>query len=432
LLTQAEPRPKRAALVELVRLDTSAKRFDAAQETIERIATLDEFPYGVGTQLMLVLPPDQEMVRRRLFSEAMASYANHEHKGFTIGGDDFAGMIVRFWRHLPPDSVMNGIDSILKEAKEKDSASISLMNNDGKRAAFTSFYDYRLFELLPVIKELDNSKAEKLLADNAAAKAMLQQYPQGLQSLDSSVRDTPPKQGEHGGMSVSISTGNKGSPAPPPQTEADAWMSRATEVVAGSAKDPEGALTTAKTLPIRAGRGWPRRMALEGIARQTVKKDPSVARAAAAALIEAAQSATSQASGDTPVSEFANQIIDAAQIYLRAEDPEDAGKALEKAGALANKSIDDDNNANDPNKAPKAYWPATHCWTEIVRLANKISADDAGKMLKQVSDDEIRALANVSVANALVGVRQTEFTTAVRKEKQHWTSISSSDGDDEE
>src|SRR5262249_13520406 len=158
-----------------------------ALATIERINNMDEFPYGVGTQLMLQLPPDQELTRRRVFSEAMASFASHEHKGMSVGGDDFSGMIARFWRHLPPDAVMDGVDIILKDAKDKDAAAISLISNDGKRAAFTSYYDYRLFELLPVIKELDSSKAEKLLEDNQAMKAMSQQFPLGLQSLDPTI-----------------------------------------------------------------------------------------------------------------------------------------------------------------------------------------------------------------------------------------------------
>jgi hypothetical protein len=51
--------------------------------------------------------------------------------------------------------------------------------------SLNSTYDLRLFQLLPVLEELDKEKAETLLPDSANVKTQLAKYPKGMQSLSS-------------------------------------------------------------------------------------------------------------------------------------------------------------------------------------------------------------------------------------------------------
>ena len=142
----------------------------------------------------------------------------HDREHSSLGGEgdcspanwvagDLSGMVVRFWRHFPPELVLDAIDQILDHSKTDDTQ-IALKASAGPDRTLTikstvitfgSVYQYRLFELLPVLRELDPSKAEQL-SNDPQVQAQLNKYPSGLQSLDPTVRDTPLRKGEESGM----------------------------------------------------------------------------------------------------------------------------------------------------------------------------------------------------------------------------------------
>jgi hypothetical protein len=50
-----------------------------------------------------------------------------------------------------------------------------------------------VFELLPILRELDNDEADRLLQSSQQAQFGLKQFPNGFQSVDPSIGDTLPK-----------------------------------------------------------------------------------------------------------------------------------------------------------------------------------------------------------------------------------------------
>src|SRR5919205_797992 len=58
----------------------------------------------------------------------------------------------------------------------------------------------------------------------------------------------------------------------------------------------------------------------------------------------------------------AEDVRAAADLYRRMGDTDSAKKAVEKAMSLAEKVYRQDTDADDPNKALKAYWPSTQTW----------------------------------------------------------------------
>jgi hypothetical protein len=135
---------------------TSAKKYDRALALLSRTPSKEwfpgGFPYSGATQLMIDLPPERDQDKQEIFRLAMA--ADREQHVLVIGGDDFASMIVRFWQHIPPAIVMDAIDQVLDAAQSAEEG--LTLNGVRGNVGFTSERDYRVFELLPVLRQLDN------------------------------------------------------------------------------------------------------------------------------------------------------------------------------------------------------------------------------------------------------------------------------------
>ena len=107
LLPQSEPEVRADLVGSIVSHETAAEKFDRAISLLSRFASVDRFPYREATELMLALPPTRDADRQDIFQLAMAS--DSKSHSFSVEGDDFAGMIVRFWQHIPPALVLDAI-----------------------------------------------------------------------------------------------------------------------------------------------------------------------------------------------------------------------------------------------------------------------------------------------------------------------------------
>lgn len=168
-------------------------------------------------------------------------------------------------------------------------------------------------------------------------------------------------------------------------------MERMQRIVADTEAHPKDALANVATLTSPEMKA----AALEGIARATWKKDSSVARSALKQLLET-----------LPQLGLQQQILPAraaAGLYLEMGEAVEARKTIEKGMESAAKLYKQDTDADDPNKALKAYWPSAGAYVGLLRLAGEIAPDWAQEQLKEVPDDDIRALAQIAMASALLG-----------------------------
>jgi len=120
------------------------------------------------------------------------------------------------------------------------------------KSTIINVYQYRLFELLPVLRELDRSKAEQL-SNNPQVQAQLNKYPNGLQSLDPTVRDTPLRKGEESGMlGVSMTSPGASGKVLQDWHSVEIYQRQANEILKQAEDDPRQAIATAATLPVQA------------------------------------------------------------------------------------------------------------------------------------------------------------------------------------
>ena len=408
LLPQAEPRARKDIMSALTESYIREKKFEQAHDEIQQIAQIEEFPYEVGTRLMLALPKDEAGTRQSIFSEALSSYVTHAHKGFSFGGGDFGEMVVRFHNGLPSSQIIQAIDELLKQAKEGDAANIQLSSSGGN-AAFSSYYEYCFFQLVPVLRDVDPGKAEALARDYQNVQAMLKQYPNGQQSLDPAMGDSA-SDNQRRGVSFRVRSGGGSGPAPAIDNNANIRQ-LVQQIQDLSHKDPAQAVSQARALPVRDARSFPRRDAFMAVIANTWKEKPSIARTA---LQELVKSADGLESGDK-----VDHYVDAARFYIKMEENEEAQKLLEKCTDLANDAIHQDANADNPNKALKAYWPSANSWRKIVQTANQISPDLPNQLIKEISDPEIKVLTQVDLAKAVAGAPNGQIIVAIQRGKQN-------------
>jgi hypothetical protein len=405
LLSQAEPEVRANLFTWMISRAIHAKKFDRALQLLSGDLSKENFPYKEATQLMLELPPEHDTDKQEVFQLALAS--DHEQPSRGIGDDDLAGMIVRFWQHIPPALVLAAIHQVLEEARQ-DGSGVSLNAASGK-VGFTSEHDYRVFELLPVLRQLDDEEADKILKDSQQAQFQLKQFPNGIQSLDPTIRDTPAQEGEQRGL-----TG--GSAGPPDQMLQllERSLARVKEIGRSAEDNPRQAIAAAARLPESVPFGsaenefFPRAQAYVAIARAAMKKNSSTARDA--------------------LEEMAASLKDAAHPYHALEYWGEGMTIAKEMGELelavklfrcgmeqVDKLKNEDTDSDDPNLALKAWWPSVWAYWWLVKAAAQSSPDTALEQVRAIKDPEIVAVLEVKLANNGLGARAEESITMVNK-----------------
>src|SRR5262249_23373062 len=436
LLPQAEMSVRKTVSEIIVGRYAEHKQFDKAMELINQLNSLGEFPYGGAARIMDAMPPEMIADKQALFSQALNSYKNHEHPGVTVGENTFTNLVVRFGSSMPPKLTLMAVDEILGQTKtsadRNDDISIA---GPGGVASFANAYQFQLFALLPILRKLDEGRAKQLLEENQDLQAKLNQYPDGINSLM-----PPPKPGGASARTTaSVRTTDGPGPGPgagsgpraggpAPGNAAQDYMRRETmrktqEVAEEGEKDPTQAIAHSMTLPVKMEGGGPvmgspRATSLEAIARANVKKNPAGATQALSEL--------RKITADLPLRAQAQYLSSAAALYLKMEEKDSAEKVVGEGFKVADKLLEIDTNADDPNTALKAWWPSTDAYRRFVEVETKISQRTTMTVLRDIKDPEIRATESIMVARSLLGLPMKRFTVAEKKKGTNSVSMSES------
>ncbi len=403
LLTQVEPSAREKVLIALMGYYEKTDQSDRVIEVIYRIGQENEIPYAAAIRVMNGLKPEQSGEVLQLFSASLASYRAQKHEGATMG-DDFGRMITTFWSRLPKNLVRDAIDEVLHQAEEADKQSqgkttMSMSSSEKGAVSFTSSYDYRLFQLLPVLRRIDESAAKALLEKHQQIAATLDKFPDGISSVQPPDPDDRKKQGSaRSNMNFAVS-GNSSNIAAKMQE-----MARAQKLLADADTHPEQVLANVSTIQDPSLRA----QTLSNLARMAWKKHPSDARTALDRMTDLLDKVESR--------ERLMLISNAADTYLQMDDTDAAKKMVEKGLKAAAAAYEEDSNADNPNKALKAYWPSANAYSSMLRLAGKIAPTWAFTLLKEISDPEIKANAEIALATAWLGVSAgTQMTQSAHK-----------------
>jgi hypothetical protein len=402
LMPQADPETRAEIQGAMVERAVDRRDFDRALSLLNQIPSDQDYPYAAATQLILRLPAGHEAEKRAIFVNAMAHDREHSSLGVE-GGDDLSGMVVRFWRHLPPELVLDAIDQILDHAKTENTQ-IAMKASSGP-INFDNVYQYRLFELLPVLRELDPSKAEQL-SNDPQVQAQLNKYPNGLQSLDPTVRDTPLRKGEESGMQgVGVGRGAK---VLQDQHSAEIYQRQANEILKQAGDNPRQALAAAATLPVQAGHTVPRSETLLRIAQVAWKKNPSASKEALEQMADSLKKVDPAMYGRVGLRIGVGLRVqycwsDGVELANNMKDADLARSLLHDGLEQAERWMGVDGDDNDPNRALKAWWPSVALFSALLRSAAHISPQTALELIHKLQDPDLVTLFQIRLANDRLG-----------------------------
>jgi hypothetical protein len=405
LLPHAQPQVRRQVSEALIFRYVEKKDFERAKEIIASLASQGNYPYEAAMHLMLAMPPTATSERVAIFAQALNAY-RQQGESYSYGGgfEGMPGMVMRFWHDVPPAMAVDAIDQILENAKDssvKANNARLTFSGDAGTVALSSQYQYRLFQLLPVLEELDKPKAGSLLRDNPDLQALFGRFPEGLQAVRLDYELHPTKDGDTPIVRMSVSSGD----TPPAAistlgVQAQLEIQRRERQIANETEtDPREALAEAMSLPEVPPEGAensPRARACLHIAKKLGKKNPSVAKDA---LGEARKSLT-----HISLMVQARNLDEAAEEYLAIGEEGDADKTIKEALQVAEKLYAKDSDDGDPNQVFKGAWPSTNQWRRCVQITARFSPSAAEAIIAGIRDPEIVAFEKVYFANALIGV----------------------------
>jgi hypothetical protein len=428
LLPEAQPQVQKTVIELLIPRYLAQKNLGKARQLIISLADQGEYPYDSAMDLIFALPPGAPE-RVTIFSDAVNAYRGQsERMSFGTGYSGLPGMVARFWRDVLPAMAEDAIDEILVQAKKTDEGPVSphlTFSGAAGSIALNSQYQYRLFQLLPILEELDQSKAESLLRDNPDLRPMLNQFPEGLQAVQPDYRLHPPKSGEPAQISMNVSVGNDRATVSPLAVQAQQELQRRQKQIATDAEtSPRQAIAEAMSLPeFMPSQGafggqetFPRAPALLQIAQKTGKNNPSVAKDALGELRKTLVQAPPMMQGDL--------LDDAASEYMEIGDQESAEKAIKEGLQVAEKLYAEDNDSDNPNRAFKGAWPSTNQWRRCVQLGTKVSPTMVEAMIAGIRDSDIATFQKAYFASSLLGVTSGPASVAViTKDQGRFTSF---------
>lgn len=413
LLPQTDPEARAEIQGAMVERAVDRRDFDRAFSLLNQTPSDQDYPYVAATQLILRLPPGHEAEKRGIFVNAMA----HDREHSSLGGEgdcsavncaagDLSGMVVRFWRHLPPELVLDAIDQILDHSKIGDTQ-ITMKASSGA-INFDNVYQYRLFELLPVLKELDPSKAEQL-SNDPQVQAQLNKYPNGLQSLDPTVRDTPLRKGEESGMNGILMTSPGASRKVLQDWQsAEIYQRQANQIMKQAGDDPRQAIATAATLPVQAGQTIPRSETLLRIAQAGWKKNPSASKEALEQMADSLKKVDPAVYGRAGFRVGAGLRVqycwsNGVELANKMKDADLASSLLQEGMEQAERWKSVDGEDNDPDRALKAWWPSVAMFSALLNSAARISPQTALELIHKFQDPDLVTLFQIRLANDRLG-----------------------------
>lgn len=407
-LESAEPELRQRLSPVLFDRYLDQRDFDRASDLLHQMADdRGSFPYGEASRLIEALPPERAGDCLAIFSQALESYTRHREELYP-GSDDLATMVLRFRPELPASLVMQAIDQLLDRAKAADEArqnnnerdlrvGISAYKGD---AYFVSSYEFRLFQLLPVLEELDPSRAEGLRSSSGDVRTALERYPRGMESLGA----LSSGQGSHGIMSIGA-VGQEYSPEAPAERARYEVARRQKLIIQEAQKNPRQALADALGLPLSSPLSpslSPRAMTLLSVARIAGTRNPAVAKEALQEMRKIVD--------PMPPRRQAELLEDLPEMYLRLGDEGGARKTLDQLLAIAAKLYEKDADLGDPNQVFKVWWPSANLWWRCITFAAKLDPRLAQQIIEEIQDDEIKSFERVALANSLLGAGIARFS----------------------
>lgn len=407
--TEAQVRSFMAEAMLKYKLDR--KDYVGAADVVFKTMGGDRFPHGVVARLLRKLPPEMVLEREQLFLAAF-DFAKRHPADNQAQFEDFGTLLLRSWQLLPPKLVLEAVDMLLEQSQRGRPEAV-VISSRLKSVRFPTTYEYRAYQVLPILRQLDRDRADSLrrkLESVATAEKVSQHgFLQALEPEDWNRGDSP-----MGITSIGYSLPGGEEEAAERDTTMRAVNQRIADIQKTAVNNPREAIAMAGTLPeiisMRPAGYLPRLTALSSLGAILPARFP----------------------------ETRTTIVDEIYRNIARIPPEQQERFLEQAIRLAAAASDDgrirtgilrglqaaealykdDNDREDPNQEMKAYWPSAAAYQRFLFLEMKYLPEKVPDELELIRDEEIRGLSRIATALASLGMEELRPGSRVRKKSK--------------
>ncbi len=377
------PVPQRTdALERIVLALVEQKRLDRAVEVLEQSAGQGAYPYRAADNLISKL--DAEDPRRAsLFASATAALTPDDRT------NDYARMLAGQWRTLPRplvDGAVAKLVSLILDHKS-DTATVSTLSSSLGSVSFDDDKDYQLFDIMHILQAADPKRAADLKEKRPALDAALKRFPEGRLSMKTS---------PSGDISTNRNTTDRKAPEDPTAA------ARMRIMALSQAKAQEAMELARKDLQLGVSRAAEvadptlKANALADIAEMAASKDPATAKSVIGQAITVMKEVKDPEA-------TAGLWATVAAAATEAKDEELARSAIEKGLAVCAELYKLDSNADDPNGAPREYWPSMQQLRNLLHKAAKVYGTETATLLAKVTDPDLQLMGRIEIARSLMG-----------------------------
>jgi len=361
-------------------------QIQAAIDLADYMGSAGAYPFEGVSQILAKLPPGDPRIVA-VFSGALSAYT-------VKPSPSFASLLMRYRKQLPagmPEAALSRIlNTVLSERSGQPYQTRTLSSSKGT-VTFGNAEESELFEVMPLVREIDPKRYEELLSTRPGLASAMQLFPGGGPSVPD----------DRGITSYTVTSSGKSSDDAAQKRAADALNSRmqmqalintrAQAALIAAAKDPDKALDLVSEIPS------PPKQAevLAQIARGVGEHDPPKARRVLSqciSLLDDLQYPDDRVVVWDVVAEVAGLI----------KDEPLAQRAIEKLLADAAELYKQDSEKDRPNRAWREYWPSTQAFRRALIRAAKLMQVDAEALLPKIADADMNVLARITLAQALL------------------------------
>jgi hypothetical protein len=360
------------------------QKFADALDLAEYMGSTGAYPFsGVGMILDKLPAVDPQIAA--VFSSALAA--------FTVKPDTaFSDLLNRHWKQLPagmPQAALSRILAHILNGKDDQSYETRTLSSSKGTAAFSSRLQADLFDIAPLVRELDPKRYEELLSSYAELRGALQIFPGGGPAV-------------HDDRGVVVYTvlsdakadnteARRSADALNNRMKTAALINQRSEQALAAASDPDKALDLVAAIPSQPQQA----VVLARIANAVGENDVARARRVLSrclAMLDDVKYPEDRVNAWDAVAAVAVTIKDDA-ILQRAID-----RMISDAAAL----YKEDSDSDKPNRYPRDQWPSTQAYRRAVIRAVKLQGVDAEPILQKIADTDQNILARLTMAQALL------------------------------
>ena len=353
-------------------------QLDGAIDLAEYMGGMGAYPFTGAGQVMAKLPAG-DMRRTAVFSQALSAY--------TVKPDpSFARLLTRYYRDLPPgmaQTALTRILSVVLGAKADEPYNPMTIASAKGTVTFTNRVEADLFEVMPLVREIEPKRYEELLAQHTEVRSALGIFPGGGPSIAS----------ERGVWVYTVSGGDRRqAEALNERQKLSALIeNRTMAALEAAARDVDQGLDLVPSIP-----SPPKQAEVLGrIAEMVGDRDSANAKRVLSKCVSLLDDVKYP---DDRVAVW--DIVAGAAAAVK--DDALAGRAIDQLLADAAALYREDGNADRPNRAWRENWPSTQAFRRAVIRATRLSGVDAEALLVKITDPDQNVLARLTMAQALL------------------------------